>query len=64
MYLINPGSVGQPRGRHWEASYLVFTSHPLALDFRSVPYDLRAAQAKIREACLPDYLAERLAKGV
>jgi hypothetical protein len=29
-----------------------------------VPYDLRLAQAKIREARLPDYLAERLAAGV
>jgi predicted phosphodiesterase len=64
MYLINPGSVGQPRERHWEASYLIFTTDPPALEFRSVPYDLRAAQAKIREACLPDYLAERLAAGV
>lgn len=64
MYLINPGSVGQPRERHWEASYLIFVTDPPTLEFRSVPYDLRAAQAKIREACLPDYLAERLAAGV
>jgi len=64
MYLINPGSVGQPRNRHWEASYLIFTTDPPAFEFRSVPYDLRSAQAKIREARLPDYLAERLATGV
>ncbi|HYA02130.1 MAG TPA: metallophosphoesterase family protein [Syntrophobacteria bacterium] len=64
MCLINPGSVGQPRERQWEASYLIFTTDPPALEFRSVPYDLRGAQTKIREACLPDYLAERLAKGV
>jgi diadenosine tetraphosphatase ApaH/serine/threonine PP2A family protein phosphatase len=64
MYLINPGSVGQPRNHHWEASYLVFTTDPPVIEFRSVPYDLRRAQAKIREARLPDYLAERLAAGV
>jgi predicted phosphodiesterase len=64
MYLINPGSVGQPRQRHWEASYLIFTTEPPAVEFRSVPYDLHTAQAKIREARLPDYLADRLAVGV
>jgi predicted phosphodiesterase len=64
MYLINPGSVGQPRQRHWEASYLVFTTDAPAVEFRSVPYDLHTAQAKIRNARLPDYLAERLAAGV
>jgi predicted phosphodiesterase len=64
MYLINPGSVGQPRERHWEASYLIFTTDPPAVEFRAVPYDLRTAQAKIRQARLPDYLAERLAVGV
>ena len=64
MYLINPGSVGQPRNRHWEASYLIFTIDPPAIRFRSVPYDLRTTQAKIRRARLPEYLAERLAAGV
>jgi predicted phosphodiesterase len=64
MYLINPGSVGQPRGRHWQASYLIFNNDPEMIQFRSVSYDLASAQAKIREALLPEYLAERLAEGV
>jgi len=64
MYLINPGSVGQPRGNHWEASYLIFNNAPERVEFRSVAYDLHLAQAKIREAKLPEYLAERLAAGV
>lgn len=64
MYLINPGSVGQPRQRQWEASYLIFISEPESIQFRSVAYDLHSAQAKIRKAQLPEYLAERLAVGV
>ena len=64
MYLINPGSVGQPRQRQWEASYLIFNDDPETIQFRSVSYDLHSAQAKIRKAQLPEFLAERLAEGV
>lgn len=64
MYLINPGSVGQPRQKYWQASYLIFSEEPEAVRFKAVPYDLPVAQAKIRKARLPEYLAERLAAGV
>ncbi|MFP3869957.1 MAG: metallophosphoesterase family protein [Syntrophobacteria bacterium] len=64
MYLINPGSVGQPRQNHWQASYLVFDEAVETVQFKQVPYDLATAQAKIRQARLPEYLAERLAAGV
>jgi predicted phosphodiesterase len=64
MYLINPGSVGQPRQHHWQASYLVFDEAVGTVRFKYVPYDLATAQAKIRQARLPEYLAERLAAGV
>jgi predicted phosphodiesterase len=64
MYLINPGSVGQPRQKQWQASYLVFTNEPETIHFRSVAYDVHSAQNKIREAQLPEYLAERLQIGV
>jgi predicted phosphodiesterase len=64
MYLINPGSVGQPREKQWKASYLVFTNEPETIQFRSVAYDVHSAQEKIREAHLPEYLAERLEAGV
>ena len=64
MYLINPGSVGQPRQKQWKASYLVFTNEPETIHFRSVAYDVHLAQNKIREARLPEYLAERLEAGV
>ncbi|MCG6981831.1 MAG: metallophosphatase family protein [Deltaproteobacteria bacterium] len=64
MYIINPGSVGQPRQQQWKASYLVFTNEPETISFRSVAYDVQSAQSKIREAHLPDYLAQRLEAGV
>jgi predicted phosphodiesterase len=64
MYLINPGSVGQPRQKNWKASYLIFATEPDTIRFRSVAYDLHSAQAKIRQAGLPEYLADRLAAGV
>ena len=64
MYLINPGSVGQPRQKQWKASYLIFNNEPETVQFRSVAYDLHLAQVKIRQAKLPEYLAERLAAGV
>ena len=64
MYLINPGSVGQPRQRQWQASYLIFSNEPETIQYRSVAYDLHSTQAKIREAQLPEYLAERLETGV
>jgi predicted phosphodiesterase len=64
MYLINPGSVGQPRQKQWKASYLVLTNEPETIHFRSVAYDVHLAQNKIREAHLPEYLAERLEAGV
>jgi predicted phosphodiesterase len=64
MYLINPGSVGQPRQKQWKASYLVFNNEPETIQFKSVAYDVHSAQNKIREAHLPEYLAERLESGV
>ena len=64
MYLINPGSVGQPRQKQWEASYVIFSNEPETIRFKSVPYDVQRAQSKILQAGLPDYLAERLTEGI
>jgi len=61
--LINPGSVGQPRDRNWTAAYALYDSETRTVEFRRCPYDLAAAQQSIREAGLPDILAERLAFG-
>jgi len=63
LYLINPGSVGQPRDGNPEAAYAVFDFRDYSIHFKSVPYDIRSAQRRILEAGLPEFLAERLALG-
>jgi putative phosphoesterase len=64
LYLINPGSVGQPRNRIPLASYAVFDTTEFVLQYKLVPYNILSAQSKILAADLPPYLAERLAEGV
>lgn len=63
-YLINPGSVGQPRNHIPLASYAIFDTDTYAVRFYLVPYDIGHTQQKILAAKLPPYLAERLAEGV
>lgn len=63
-YLINPGSVGQPRDGNPEAAYAIFDDQEFSIHFKSVPYDVAAAQRRILMAGLPEFLAERLAQGI
>lgn len=62
-YLINPGSVGQPRDGDWRAGFAVFDSHAGIVTFYRVPYNLKKAQDRILAADLPQRLATRLAAG-
>lgn len=62
-YLVNPGSVGQPRDGDPRAAYVFYHPDDRYVIFRRVHYDIAAAQEKIRRAGLPDVLAERLAVG-
>lgn len=62
-FLINPGSVGQPRDRDWRAAALLYEAERREIEYLRVPYDVAAAQAKILAAGLPKRLAERLAAG-
>jgi diadenosine tetraphosphatase ApaH/serine/threonine PP2A family protein phosphatase len=62
-YLINPGSVGQPRDGNPEAAYAIFDDQEFSIQFKSAPYDVGGAQRRILAAGLPPYLAERLALG-
>ena len=59
-YLINPGSVGQPRDRNPKLSFALFDSNELVLEIIRLDYDNRKAADKIRKAGLPAYLADRL----
>ncbi len=62
-YVVNPGSVGQPRDGDPRASFLILDTTEHRLSIERVPYDVPAAQRKIREAGLPGFLADRLAAG-
>lgn len=60
--IINPGSVGQPRDGCPDAAYVILDSG--AVTFRRVPYDVETAANEIKKAGLPEYLWQRLYKGV
>lgn len=62
-YLINPGSVGQPRDGDPRAAYMICEAGERRLEYRRVAYPVEIAQAKILRAGLPAVLAERLAWG-
>jgi len=59
-YLINPGSVGQPRDNDPRAAYAVYTPEDRRVELRRVSYPIEVAQAKILRAGLPAALADRL----
>lgn len=62
-YLVNPGSIGQPRDRDWRASAALFDAEARTITLLRVEYNLAEAQSKIFKAGLPPFLAERLAWG-
>lgn len=63
LYLVNPGSVGQPRDGDPRAAYAIYDSESRWLRFRRVAYDIELTAAKIRKAGLPDVLGRRLFRG-
>jgi diadenosine tetraphosphatase ApaH/serine/threonine PP2A family protein phosphatase len=62
-YLINVGSVGQPRDRDPRAAYALWDPDDRHVTIERVPYDLASAQRKILSAGLPRFLADRLPIG-
>jgi diadenosine tetraphosphatase ApaH/serine/threonine PP2A family protein phosphatase len=62
-YLLNPGSVGQPRDTDWRAAFAVYDSDEAAITFYRIPYDVETAQHRIVSAGLPERLATRLREG-
>ncbi len=62
-YVINPGSIGQPRDGDPRASYAILDDAASTFALRRVSYDIATAQRKIRAAGLPGFLADRLAVG-
>ncbi len=62
-WLINPGSVGQPRDGDPRAAWLELDLDAWQAIYRRVDYDIDGAAAAIRAAKLPDSLADRLSYG-
>ena len=62
-YLVNPGSIGQPRDGDPRAAYAIYSSEERIVSMYRVEYDIDEAARRIRAAGLPDLLAERLSSG-
>jgi diadenosine tetraphosphatase ApaH/serine/threonine PP2A family protein phosphatase len=62
-WLLNPGSVGQPRDGDPRAAYMVLDLASRTATWRRLAYDIERAQQAIREAGLPESLAWRLGEG-
>ena len=62
-WLINPGSVGQPRDGDRRAAWLLLDTEKCVATWQRCDYDVAGAQEAIRAARLPDSLAERLQYG-
>jgi predicted phosphodiesterase len=63
-YLLNPGSIGQPRDRDPRASFMIYDLVKAVVHWQRVEYPVRRAQKRILDAGLPKVLADRLAVGV
>jgi diadenosine tetraphosphatase ApaH/serine/threonine PP2A family protein phosphatase len=62
-YLLNPGSIGQPRDGDTRAAFAIVDSDQGVVEFWRVPYDIRSVQERMRRAGLPEPLVLRLAFG-
>ena len=62
-YLLNPGSIGQPRDGDPRAGFAIADLTHHVAEFWRVPYDIAAVQQRMRQAGLPEPLAARLAVG-
>ena len=59
-YIINIGSVGQPRDDSNNAKYVIWDSSADTIEVKFIPYDIAAVVRKIQEAGLPEEHAQRL----
>jgi diadenosine tetraphosphatase ApaH/serine/threonine PP2A family protein phosphatase len=62
-YILNPGSVGQPRDGNPRAAYALWDTEGATVRFERVSYDIAKTQRQMRDAGLPELLAERLEYG-
>lgn len=62
-FIINPGSVGQPRDNDPRAAYAIFDDEEGTLTFFRIPYDIEETQRRMADADLPERLIARLQYG-
>ncbi len=62
-YLVNVGSVGQPRDGDWRACYVIFDDGKNTIEFRRLSYNINATKKRITEVALPEILSQRLSLG-
>ena len=62
-YLLNPGSIGQPRDGDPRAAFAIADLEHQVVEFWRVPYDIQAVQKRMRSAHLPEPLVQRLTVG-
>ena len=62
-YLVNVGSVGQPRDDDSRAAYGIYDTSSCKVEFHRVEYDIKKAQNKMIKAKIPEMLIERLELG-
>ncbi|HUN29561.1 MAG TPA: metallophosphoesterase [Alphaproteobacteria bacterium] len=62
-YIVDVGSIGQPRDLNPEASFVFYEPQSRKVEWVRYPYPIRDVQEKIHEAHLPEYLAMRLESG-
>jgi predicted phosphodiesterase len=62
-YLLNPGSIGQPRDGDPRAAFAIADLEHKVVEFWRVPYDIQAVQERMRSAHLPEPLVQRLTVG-
>jgi diadenosine tetraphosphatase ApaH/serine/threonine PP2A family protein phosphatase len=63
-YIVNPGSVGQPRNQDPRAAYAVLDTQAATIKFHRVEYDVAITQKQMRDAGLPFALVRRLSFGM
>jgi diadenosine tetraphosphatase ApaH/serine/threonine PP2A family protein phosphatase len=62
-YIVNPGAIGQPRDGNPTASFGLYDPDGGRIETRRVEYPVERVQDRMRDAGLPQYLVERLARG-
>ncbi len=63
QYIINDGSIGQPRDGSPKACYIIYDSETRKVEFHRVAYDFTITQQKMKDEGIPEYLCKRLQYG-